>query len=192
MMKEHKKLERLMLFSEVAEHLSVTAAAEKLNISRGHLSTQIRRLEQDMEMVLLIRSTRSVRLTPEGERVLTGMNKIRHDLLELERSAEHEGNIVAGRIKITAPAGFTERFLFDIFSKFKQNEDLITIGAYQMGSDPLLDQAILMMPQMTSFLQQSHQKAEPFKESLQQFVQAMQPPAPPAKVNPRAAGGVKR
>ncbi|AAZ24435.1 LysR family transcriptional regulator [Colwellia psychrerythraea] len=120
MMKEHKKLERLMLFSEVAEHLSFTAAAEKLNVSRGHLSSQIKRLEQDMEMVLLIRSTRSVRLTPEGERVLTGMNKIRHDLLELERSAEHEGNKIEGRIKITAPGGFAERFLFDIFSQFKQ------------------------------------------------------------------------
>jgi DNA-binding transcriptional LysR family regulator len=119
-MKEHKKLERLMLFSEVAEYLSFTVAAEKLNISRGHLSSQIRRLEQEMKVVLLIRSTRSVRLTPEGERVLTGMNKIRHDLLELERNAEHEGNSIEGRIKITAPALFAERFLFDIFSKFKQ------------------------------------------------------------------------
>ena len=119
MVKEHKKLERLMLFSEVAEHLSFTLAAEILNISRGHLSVQIRRLEQDMEMKLLIRSTRSVRLTPEGERVLIGMNKIRHDLLALERSAENEGKKIAGRIKITAPALFAERFLFDIFSKFK-------------------------------------------------------------------------
>jgi len=119
-MKEHKKLERLMLFSEVAEHLSFTVAAEKLNISRGHLSSQVRRLEKEMEMVLLIRSTRSVRLTPEGERVLTGMNKIRHDLLELERNAEHEVNKIEGRIKVTARAGFAERYLFDIFSKFKR------------------------------------------------------------------------
>jgi len=109
-----------MLFSEVAEHLSFTVAAERLNISRGHLSSQIRRLEQEMKVVLLIRSTRSVRLTPEGERVLTGMNKIRHDLLALERNAEHEGNKIEGRIKITAPALFAERFLFDIFTKFKQ------------------------------------------------------------------------
>ena len=119
-MKEHKKLERLMLFSEVAEHLSFTVAAEKLNIYRGHLSSQVRRLEKEMEMVLLIRSTRSVRLTPEGERVLTGMNKIRHDLLELERNAEHEVNKIEGRIKVTAPAGFAERYLFDVFSKFKR------------------------------------------------------------------------
>ncbi|MEH6548800.1 MAG: LysR family transcriptional regulator [Pseudomonadales bacterium] len=119
MIKEHKKLERLMLFSEVAQHLSFTHAAESLDISRGHLSAQIRRLEKDMGMPLLIRSTRSVRLTAEGERVMAGMNKIRLDLLELERSAEHEGRAIEGLIKITAPGLFTERFLLDIFSKFR-------------------------------------------------------------------------
>jgi DNA-binding transcriptional LysR family regulator len=118
MMKEHKKLERLMLFSEVAEHLSFTTAAKNLNISRGHLSSLIRKLEKDMGMPLLIRSTRSVRLTGEGERVLSGMHKIRHDLLELERSAEHEGQAIEGLIKVTAPGLFTERFLLEVFSKF--------------------------------------------------------------------------
>jgi len=117
-MKEHKKLERLMLFSEVAENLSFTKAAQNLNISRGHLSSLIRQLEKDMGMPLLIRSTRSVRLTGEGERVLSGMNKIRHDLLELERSAEHEGKAIEGLIKVTAPELFTQRFLLEVFSKF--------------------------------------------------------------------------
>jgi DNA-binding transcriptional LysR family regulator len=100
MNKEHKKLERLMLFSEVARHLSFTVAAQNLQISRGHLSAQIRRLEKEMGFALLIRSTRSVRLTAEGESVLTGVNKIRHSVLELERNAGHK------------------RFLLDIFSKF--------------------------------------------------------------------------
>ncbi len=118
MMKEHKKIERLMLFSEVAEHLSFTKAAKKLGLSRGHLSSVIRQLEKDMGMPLFIRSTRSVRLTGEGERVLSGMNKIRRDLLTLERSAEHEGQAIEGLIKVTAPSLFTQRFLLDVFSKF--------------------------------------------------------------------------
>jgi DNA-binding transcriptional LysR family regulator len=118
MNKEHKKLERLMLFSEVARHLSFTVAAQNLQISRGHLSAQIRRLEKEMGFALLIRSTRSVRLTAEGESVLTGVNKIRHSVLELERNAGHKGNAIEGVIKITAPSLFTKRFLLDIFSKF--------------------------------------------------------------------------
>ena len=48
MKQQHKKLERLLLFSEVAQSLSFTIAAEKLGISRGHLSAQIKKLEADL------------------------------------------------------------------------------------------------------------------------------------------------
>lgn len=118
--KEHKKLERLMLFSEVAQHLSFTLAANSLGISRGHLSAQVKQLEKDLGTPLLIRSTRSVRLSAEGQRVLESMEQIRRSLLELERNVEHEGQAIEGVLKITAPAQFTERFLLDICDKFKQ------------------------------------------------------------------------
>lgn len=108
-----------MLFSEVAQHLSYTAAAEKLGISRGHLSSQVRQLEKDMEMTLLIRSTRCVRLTDEGRWVLSGMEKILHYLVELERDVETEGKAIEGTLKITAPLQFTERYLLDICAQFK-------------------------------------------------------------------------
>lgn len=121
MSQEHKKLERLLLFSEVAQLLSFTAAADKLAISRGHLSAQIRRLEKEMGMPLLVRSTRSVKLTAEGARVLAGMSKIRNTLLEIDRDVAHEGNAIAGMLKITAPLQFTERYLFDIINRFKQH-----------------------------------------------------------------------
>jgi DNA-binding transcriptional LysR family regulator len=116
--REHKKLERLMLFSEVARCLSFTKAAETLGISRGHLSSQIRQLEKDMGYSLLIRSTRSVRLSAEGARVVAGMDKIRQSLIELERSAESEGTSIEGLIKITAPSLFSGRFLLDMCSQF--------------------------------------------------------------------------
>ena len=128
MLKEHKKLERLMLFSEVAQTLSFSVAAESLGISRGHLSTQIKQLEKDMGLALLIRSTRNVRLTEQGKRVLAGMEKIRLSMLELERSAEHEGHAIDGLLKITAPSQFTERFLLDICSEFKQLHPAISFS----------------------------------------------------------------
>lgn len=126
--KEHKKLERLMLFSEVAQHLSFTIAANSLGISRGHLSAQIKQLEKDLDTPLLIRSTRSVRLSAEGQRVLESMEQIRRSLLELERNVEHEGQAIEGMLKITAPAQFTERFLLDICDQFKQQHPLITFS----------------------------------------------------------------
>ncbi|MHC9035909.1 LysR family transcriptional regulator, partial [Cobetia marina] len=89
-MQHHKQVERLMLFAQVAESLSFTQAARVLGISRAHLSEQVRRLEHDIGAPLLIRTTRAVRLTEEGERIRQRMQGVRSELLALERDLEHD------------------------------------------------------------------------------------------------------
>lgn len=118
--RDHKKLESLILFSEVAKDLSFTAAGDRLGVSKSYLSLQVRKLEQDLGIPLLVRSTRSVRLTPGGTRVLAGVEKIREALLHLERSVESEGKVIDGEINITAPELFTNHFLLKIFSGFRE------------------------------------------------------------------------
>jgi len=41
-----------------------------------------------------------------------------------------------------------------LFSRYQRSRDLIAVGAYAPGSDPVLDQAISMYPKMEGFLQQ--------------------------------------
>ena len=89
-MRHHKQVERLMLFAQVAETLSFTQAAKALGVSRAHLSEQVRRLEQDIGAPLLIRTTRAVRLTEEGERIRQRMQSVHGELLALERELEHD------------------------------------------------------------------------------------------------------
>ncbi len=48
-----------------------------------------------------------------------------------------------------------------MLSAYQENEDLITIGAYQKGSSPLVDRAIALKPQIDEFLSQlSRQSAD--------------------------------
>ncbi|MCL9776216.1 LysR family transcriptional regulator [Vibrio methylphosphonaticus] len=115
---QHKKIERLMLFSEVAKQLSFTKAADTLDISRGYLSTQIKQLEKELGYSLMIRSTRSIRLTPQGERIATGMESISQTLVDLERKAEYENQCLEGTIRITAPMQFTQGTLLDVCRRF--------------------------------------------------------------------------
>lgn len=118
MSREHKKFERLFLFSEVAKQLSFTGAAAELGISRGYLSEQIRQLEQELGRPLLIRTTRSVKLTIQGEMILASMGQVKADLLDLDRQIRHDNDDIAGRIRITAPSQFTQRYLLDICHEF--------------------------------------------------------------------------
>lgn len=111
---DHKTIERLVLFTEVAKQLNFSAAAKTLNVSKGYLSEQIKQLESDLGSPLLIRTTRSVKLTSEGEKVLSCGDEIKQSALSLKRNI----NLVSGNIRLTAPKLFTERYLLDICDRF--------------------------------------------------------------------------
>jgi DNA-binding transcriptional LysR family regulator len=125
MTKQHKKLERLFLFSEVARHLNYSLAADMLDISKGYLSEQVKSLENDLGVQLLVRTTRSVRLTSAGQQVLEHLHIIRRHLLNLERSLDAEKGEIEGIIRITAPAIFANRYLTEIFSCFRKHHPQI-------------------------------------------------------------------
>ncbi len=59
-----------------------------------------------------------------------------------------------------------------LYAHYQQNKDLITIGAYQAGSDPIIDKAIDMMPQIKNFLCQDINQDVHLQESIE-FLQQM-------------------
>lgn len=63
------------------------------------------------------------------------------------------------------------RTLKQCYSLYQQNRDLITIGAYQRGADPRLDQAIAIRPLLDQFLQQRMKEVVPYAECLESLQQ---------------------
>lgn len=58
-----------------------------------------------------------------------------------------------------------------LYARYRQNRDLINIGAYVPGSDLQLDQAIKLYPEMESFLQQGMFEAANATDSIGRFMQ---------------------
>ncbi|MCF2858231.1 LysR family transcriptional regulator [Pseudoalteromonas sp. SMS1] len=115
-MKEHKRIELIMLFVKLAEELNFTKAAASLGISKGHLSEQIKKLEQQLKAPLLLRTTRNVKLTQYGMQLFAEGKNLRAKLYDIERSLSHER--VEGKLRLTAPRMFAQTFLLDICTKF--------------------------------------------------------------------------
>lgn len=61
------------------------------------------------------------------------------------------------------------RHLKQLNSRYMRNRDLINVGAYSTGSDPILDEAIAKNKDISLFLQQGIHEKAPIRESLDQL-----------------------
>jgi flagellum-specific ATP synthase len=57
-----------------------------------------------------------------------------------------------------------------VYSRYQQARDLISVGAYVQGSDPETDFAIQHMPAMRQFLQQGLHERAPLADSIEQLM----------------------
>lgn len=70
-----------------------------------------------------------------------------------------------------------------VYSRYQQARDLISVGAYVKGSDPETDFAIRYIDAMRDFLQQGLNEAAPFEQSVEQLL-ALLPEKPARPQNP--------
>jgi DNA-binding transcriptional LysR family regulator len=93
------RLDDLEIFLKAASQESFSAAARKLDVGPAQVSAAIKRLERELEIRLFTRSTRSMRLTAEGERylpfareamdnLLAGRESTRMDLTQVQRTLQ--------------------------------------------------------------------------------------------------------
>ncbi|BAE73325.1 Flagellum-specific ATP synthase [Sodalis glossinidius str. 'morsitans'] len=62
-------------------------------------------------------------------------------------------------------------------ASYQRNRDLLSVGAYAAGSDPLLDQAIAHYPQLESYLRQDVSQPCSYTQSCQQLSDLLIPPS---------------
>ena len=93
-------------FVRVVEAGSFAEAARRAGATTSAMSKSIARFERAHGVRLLHRTTHSIALTDEGDRLLeTAKALIENSTGSRLRSRDHDGSI-AGRVRITAPASF--------------------------------------------------------------------------------------
>lgn len=94
------ELRQLQYFLELADTLHFGKAAENLHITEQPLSFQIKSLERELGFKLFDRTTRSVRITPEGEAFRKGVKQGLERIDESRHLAERIASGETGSIRI--------------------------------------------------------------------------------------------
>ncbi len=77
-----------------------------------------------------------------------------------------------------------------IYSRYQQNRDLVSVGAYVPGADKDIDFAIERMPHLRQFMQQGLKERVSFDEALQRLSRVVVPPARPGAAPGNAQNNV--
>ena len=128
-------LKQLQSFVAVVQYRSFSKAAEKLFISQPTISTHIRMLEEELNYRLIVRTTKSIEVTPHGMELYTcacQMFALRDGLLE-RWSCENKNQIRLGASTIP-----TEYLLPEILPEYRKLHPEIQFTIHQNSSSQIL------------------------------------------------------
>ncbi len=96
-------LRQLRYFVAVAEHASISVAAQVVHIAQPALSRQMKALEDDVGTLLMDRTGRGVKLTDAGEQLLHDARKLLEDAEAAKQRAARAGRGEIGHLAIAVP-----------------------------------------------------------------------------------------
>ena len=113
-----ENLNALRVFAKVAETRSFTDAAKHLGLTSSAVSKAITRLEQELGVRLLQRTTRSVGLTNDGASFFERCQQILTDIEDAENALNRSRAAPHGRLRVHLPVGFGRRVIVPALSAF--------------------------------------------------------------------------
>lgn len=96
-------LTTLEVFTAIANHGSLRAAAQALGTKPSTVSHQLKNLEDRIGTALFIRTTRSINLTEAGRALLRGTSPAFEQIAEAVESARTTGHAARGSLKLALP-----------------------------------------------------------------------------------------
>lgn len=107
------------VFVAVCETRSFSAAGRRLRLSPSAVSKLVTRIEDRLGTRLLVRSTRTLQLTLEGEVYLQRAQRILTEIAETEQLVAAGGRLSPrGLLRINASVGFGERYILPLAPEF--------------------------------------------------------------------------
>jgi DNA-binding transcriptional LysR family regulator len=127
----------LTLFLRVLDLGSLTAAARSLDLSVAVASQRLKRLEKELGVRLLHRTTRRLHPTPEGAALAQQGRVLVEDLESLGAGLREAASEVAGTLRVTMSASFGRQYVSPLLPAFLARHPKLRLSVHL--SDNVVD-----------------------------------------------------
>lgn len=133
----------MTIFVAVAEHASFAAVARHFVLSTATVTRAVAQLEQRLGTLLVVRTTRQLRLTESGLRFAADCRRLLADLSDAESSAAGIHASPSGLLTVTAPQVFGDLHVTPVLAEYLTlHPDVEIRGLLMDRIVPMLDEGI--------------------------------------------------
>ncbi len=111
--------EELQAFVSIVDSGSIVNAAHQLGQTTSGISRALHRLEQKLQVTLLERTTRKIKLTEEGQLFLEKARKILHDIDVAEEALIQSDDAISGVLRVDSASVFVLHVLVPLMQEFR-------------------------------------------------------------------------
>lgn len=130
-------LDDMRCFVEVVESGGFNRAATRLGLSKSVVSRRIAKMEADLGVRLLSRTTRGISSTEAGEEFKARSKRILAEFAEAREAVAQQGGQMVGRLRLSAPLSFGVRHVSPVLATMAERHPRLEIDV--SFSDRLVD-----------------------------------------------------
>jgi LysR family hydrogen peroxide-inducible transcriptional activator len=154
----------------IAEHKNFTKAAEKCFVTQPTLSTQIQKLEDELDVVMFDRGKKPIELTEVGRKIVLQARNIVNEAERIQDIVDQQKGFIGGEFKLgiipTVMPTLLPMFLNNFIKKYPKVklkiEELTTEEILTRLNDGHLDAAIAATPLESDYIKERVLYYEPF------------------------------
>jgi Transcriptional regulator len=123
-----ERLKRMSVFARVVELGSFTATARQLEMSVSSISQTVAKLEDELQVKLLNRSTRSLGLTEAGKIYYQGCRRMLHEVQDVHEQLYAFNNTPIGTLRIGSSSTMAQNVLAKMTAEMLKEHPGLTVN----------------------------------------------------------------
>lgn len=124
------RIDDLALFVRTAALGSFSNAAREVDLLPGQVAAAIKRLERELDIRLFARSTRSLRLTAEGEQYLPTAQSVLETLRDGRDKLRRESAELQGTLQVAVPSDLGRNLLLPWLTAFRKQHPALNLRLF--------------------------------------------------------------
>lgn len=129
----------LRYFVEVVQLNGFSRAAERLFVTQPAISRSIQKLEQELGYTLLVRENDGVRLTDEGEILLSHAKQILKQFNSMNKALKEKEGPLSGILNVGLPPVIASTYFADIIMAFSRRYPQVELKILELGTHKMME-----------------------------------------------------